>query len=220
MWAGGECFIIGGGPSMLKQFEIPAELTEKVRLGLRPASVYSPYMSLIKDKHVIGVNNAYQLGNWIDCVFFGDCAWYLVHRMLLMDFPNLKVTCCPRWLNKKKKDSEGVKYLEKQGSKLGLTENPTRVAWNHNSGSAAINLAVHFGVKRIVLLGFDMFLDAKNSHWHKGHGHKNPETFFSRHMRGFPVIAKDAAALGVEILNASPNSEIKDFTKISLKDVL
>lgn len=213
---------------MAREFDIPQDTVTKVRTGELPPAVYSPFLAPIHDKHIIGINNAYQLGHWLDCIFFGDCAWYLVHRQVLAKFPNLKVTCCPRFANRSQKDMEGIKYLAKGGGreitgggpKYGLSGNLSKVAWNHNSGAAAISLAAHFGVRRIVLLGFDMTMDGDSSHWHRGYGHKHPEKFFPRHLRGFPTIAEDAKVRGIEILNANPGSAIGAFPKVSLKEVL
>jgi hypothetical protein len=228
MWEGGTCFVIGGGPSMPRQFGVPEDTVSKVMTGELPPSAYSPFLAPIHVSHVIGVNNAYTIGPWIDAVFFGDCAWYLVHREALAKFRNLKVTCCPRFANKTEKDSEGIKYLPKGGGreiegggpKHGLSGNPSRVCWNHNSGAAAINLAVHFGVKRIVLLGFDMRLDDSNrSHWHGFH-QSNGLATFARHLRGFPAIAEDAKNRGIEILNANSESAIEAFPKVTLKEIL
>ena len=58
MWEEGECWIIGGGPSMPRQFEVPEETTRSVMIGTMPPKVYAPYLSPIHKKHVIGVNNA------------------------------------------------------------------------------------------------------------------------------------------------------------------
>jgi len=221
MWEGGDCFIIGGGASIVSQFGIPQEVVDQVKVNQTMAHLYSPYMKELHDKHIIGVNNAYMLGDWVDCVFFGDCAWYLVHRQNLAKFAGLKVTCCPRFAEKPESRCEGIKYLAKDGShRYGISEIPTRVAWNHNSGAAAINLAVHLGVKKINLLGFDMCLDEKNtSHWHGSHGNKNCPPF-KRHLKGFPEIAEDAQKRGIEILNTSSISNIEEFPKVELRSLL
>jgi len=52
LWPGGECFILGGGPS-LKDVD----------------------MSRLKGHRVIAVNNAFKLADWIDVMFFGDPRW-------------------------------------------------------------------------------------------------------------------------------------------------
>lgn len=205
---------------MPKQFNIPDEIIGQVTKGDLPVSTYSDYLAPLHDKHVIGINNAYMLGHWLDALFFGDCGWYLVHRLALAEWPKLKITCCNRFANKPKEQSEGIKYLPKSSNyRFGICPDPRQVSWNSNSGAAAISLARHFGVKRIVLLGFDMNQEGPRTHWHKGHGSKKPPPFV-RHLRGFSTIAQHAKEMGLEIINASPDSAIEDFPKVALKDVL
>jgi len=223
LWDNGECFIIGGGPSMPRQFGIPEKVIDLVQSGASRPSIYSPYLEPIHDRHVIGVNNAYQIGTWLDVLFFGDCAWYLPHRNRLSAWPKIKVTCCPRWKGKNKKESEGIHYIAKDSNRReGLTSDPTKVSWNSNSGAASINLAYHFGARRIILLGFDMNVSDTATHWHTGHGNKPAviKKSFDRHMGKFPKVAEDAKALGIEILNASPTSTLDMFPRVNLKDVL
>jgi len=225
MWKDGRCWIIGGGPSVPRQFEVPENIIQKVLVHELPPSSYSDYMSPIHREHVIGVNNVYKIGTWIDVLFFGDCSWYLLHRRNLAKWPGLKTTCCNRFKKKKSEESEGIKYLQKDHDhRKGISLNQTKVSWNNNSGAAAISLAAHLGVRQILLLGFDMSLDKnKVSHWHGSHGKpyekkRNPP--FQRHLIGFPAIAKDAKTRGIEILNLSPKSAIKDLKKANLSDIL
>jgi len=218
-WQGETCWIIGGGHSVPRQFDVPENIIHSVMNNELPLSAYSPYLSQLHGQRIIGINNAYSMGEWIDIVFFGDCPWYTIHRSALATFPGLKVSCCPRFVNKKKENF--VKGLKKNPDRrFGITQNKTKVSWNGNSGSAAINLAVHLGVKKIILLGFDMCPgEDGNTHFHSFHG-KTKKATLARHLRGFPQIAKDAKELGIEIINASPDSAIKEFLKVSVKDLL
>lgn len=223
IWDGATCFIIGGGPSLPKQFDVPEETIEAVTAKRELPSAYSEYLKPLHNKHVIGINNAYQIGSWIDVLFFGDCGWYLVHRNAIAKWPGLKVTCCPRFEAKKKEDMEGIKFLKKDAQRQGISSDNSTVCWNSNSGAAAISLASHFGAKKIILLGFDMDMQNKVSHWHGSHAQPGENTRkppFDRHLRGFPQIAEDAKKMGIEILNASPDSAIMDFTKIDIEEVL
>jgi hypothetical protein len=227
LWDGGTCWIIGGGPSMPRQFNIPEDIINGVMTGKLSESAYSPYLSSIHDKHVIGVNNAYRIGDWIDILFFGDCGWYLVHRNALAKFPGLKVTCCMRFANRGEKEMEGIKYLRKDNTaRDGISNDLSMVCWNANSGAASISLAIHLGVKRIILLGFDMNLDSnKFSHWHGSHNRKEPQKKkvippFARHLRGFPTIAAQAEKRGVEIIQTNPNSAIKCFKVVPVAELL
>jgi hypothetical protein len=223
MWAGGDVWILGGGPSVPKQFSIPESLVHAVVAGTSPPSVYSPYMSFLHDKHVIGINVAYYIGDWIDMVFFGDGSFFTKHKDNLARFPGLKVSCDPN-CNK----IPWIKYLVRDTSHpKGISIKAGAVSWNCNSGSAAISVAVQAGAKRIILLGFDMSLDNNIQHWHNMYGKPtDPKTVskslltFASHLSGFPVIAQDAKRLGVEIINASPNSTIPQFPKFSVKELI
>lgn len=225
MWEGGDVWIIGGGTSVPKQFGIPNEIVQSVVKGDSTPAVYSPYLSALHDKHVIGINVAYLIGDWIDIVFFGDKGFFLSHESRLARFPGLKVTCYSgadriKWVKFLQRDTKHPK---------GISSNPKLISWNMNSGSAAINVAAHSGAKRIILLGFDMKLDEKSKqHWHGLYRQggvaplrKGRQSLpFDRHMRGFDEIAKDARRMGIEIINCSPESAIKQFRKITVKELL
>lgn len=225
MWDGSDVWILGGGPSIPEQFGIPEEVTQQVVTGTTPPSVYSSYMEVLHERHIIGVNMAYRIGNWIDIVAFGDSGFFLREREGLSKFPGLKVA-----FHSTSKNETWVKFLGRDPKSKGLSTNSGRVCWNGNSGAAAINVAVHTGAKRIFLLGFDMKIGVnKFQHWHNLYN-KGPvqdtdqrrvrKLPFERHMVGFPVIAEDAKALGITIINVCPDSAIQCFQKMTLKEAL
>lgn len=187
-------YILGGGPSLLT-------------MDLTP----------IHDKHVIGVNNAYRLGDWVDVCWFGDYEWYGLHRLELFKFYGLKVHCCNI-------DAErpGIKELGR-GKPWGIDKRRDYVAWNDNSGASAINLAYHLGVRTVVLLGFDMkFGENRKNNWHEDHKlppHKdwNP---YPKFLRNFPIIKQEADKLGLTILNATPDSALDVFPMVKLEETL
>ena len=219
IWEGGECIIIGGGTSITKQFDIPDEIVQQVYSKEKTPEAYAPYLKAIHDKHIIGVNMSYKLGPWVDCMYFGDGGFMSKNRNELFKFKGLRVTSAGR-INLH--NSYLKVLLRNNKKKHGITFHPNMVSWNGNSGASAINLAVHFGVKRIFLLGFDMQLDEKqNQHWHKFYTSpiKNVDTTFKRHLHGFPLIAKDLEGK-VEIINCNPESQIECFKKANIKDYL
>jgi hypothetical protein len=230
MWEGGECWIIGGGPSMPRQFGVPENVISAVLKGERPLSSYSPFLSPIHDKHVIGVNAAFMLGSWIDVTFFGDSGFYFSNKVELDALNKLKVCCNPN-VNKRENDIFDVKYVphDLRHSK-GISERKSMVSWNLNSGGAAINLAYHLGVSRVYLLGFDMKVgEDGRQHWHSHYlANKNPDQPpkdakklpFKRHGPCFTMIANDARRLGLEIINVSPESELTVFKRVKLSDGL
>jgi len=207
IWEGETVYIIGGGPSVN---DMPLEL--------------------IHNKKVIGVNNSYLLGNWVDVCWWGDLKWWLWHRKtLLTKFHGLLVTC-----NTKNtmyiQNKHWVRFMGR-GTPTGIETRAGYVAWNKNSGTSAINLAYHFGAKTIVIVGFDM-CDGKGgkTHWHGGHEQDNRKgstgkpkkrvTPYSRFVKSTTFIARDAKKLGITILNASPVSTINAFPKVRLEDAL
>ena len=231
MWKGGECYIIGGGSSLLKNFSVPVELGRAVQQGKEHPSALSQYLAPIHDKHVIGINSAFLLGPWQDVIFFGDSSWYDKNKYALATFPAIKVTCCPDSTPDRFQDAE-IKWVTRDRSQKGrkhqgLSDDPTSVIWNYHSGGAAINLAYHFGVKKIYLIGFDMQADENgHTHWHgeyrrksapvpprkreKGTG-KVPKAPFNRHLRVYEQLAVDAKMRGLQIVNLSPTTAIKVF---------
>lgn len=225
MWEGGECWIIGGGPSMPEQFGVPKDVIASVQSQEQPPSVYSPYLSPIHGKHIIGVNAAFLIGNWIDVMIFGDSNFYFSYRLEMAKYHNIKVSCNPN-MHSGKQGVYGLKYVPRNGNHpMGLSEKKNHISWNHNTGAAAINLAYHFGVKRILLLGFDMKLsDTDKQHWHglypsaKRTGKRNLP--FHRHLQSYTPLSNDAQRLGIEILNVNENSAIGQFPKVKLNDVL
>jgi len=223
IWDGGDVWIFGGGPSVPKQFGIPTDIVKKVISGELLPSAYSPYMEGIHKKHVIGINVAYLVGDWIDMIYFGDPGFFDNHQLGLSNFPGLKISSCPSMAS-----VPWVKFIPRDLSrKFGISNRPNQIIWNGNSGGAAISIAANAGAKRIVLLGFDMDLDASNmKHWHNLYGvgvvslakmHKLP---FDKHKLGFAKIMIDAKKRGIEILNASPNSAIKEVPKVTVKELL
>ena len=232
MWEGGECWIIGGGPSMPLEFGVPENVIQGVLEKELPLSAYSPFLSSIHDRHVIGINAAFFLGSWVDAVFFGDGGFYRENKAAMDMFPKLKITSSPHLKNK---NYQGLKFLQNNTRhSVGISQKPGTVSWNLNSGAAAISLAYHFGVKKIYLLGFDMDLSSAGvQHWHRHYSRNQVSSekerkkkreaarkTFKRHLEGFLAIEQDAKQLGLEIINVSPNSKIRNFERVKLSDVL
>lgn len=223
IWEGGEVWILGGGPSLLECFEIPNDVVTSVRFRKQGIETYSPFLAAIHDKHVIGVNVAYQFGSWVDMCFFGDIGFFLQHRPALSNYRKLIVTCCKKV---GEKNLQWIKYIPSEQNN-GISANPERVKWNTNSGAAAVNIAALAGAKRIILVGFDMTLSPVNSEQHFHNEYRQVGTKLKPKMLPFPVhlqpweaIKKDADNLGIEILNTSLNSAIKEIPKVHIKELL
>lgn len=195
MWDGATVYILGGGYSLLEE-----------------------KLELIHNKRVIGVNTSFMLGDWVDVCWFGDARWYEWNIVDLSEFGGLKACCCGALMDKPE-----VKVL-KRGKSMGIDPRPNFVSWNRSSGGSAINLAVHFGAKRIVLLGFDMKPSDNQgeNNWHNLHKVKAHYNSFPRFLEAFPHIGKDAEDLSIEIINSTMCSLIPEdiFSKIPLEEVV
>ena len=212
LWPDSVVYIIGGGPSLLRE-------------DLSP--LHSP------TRRVIGINNAYQLGPWVDILWFGDRSWFMHHRFGLLDFAGIKASCCSRF-GARNTRWPMIKYVRKNKEKpFGITNSPKRdrISWNRNSGFSAINLAYYLGARRVVLLGFDMKRGEKGAtHWHEGHKwgvkrsagrrRRRSDEPYRRFLSNAPQIAKDAEMLGLKIVNCCLDSAITDFEKAPFKDCL
>lgn len=103
----------------------------------------------------------------------------------------------------------------------GLSRKRGKVHTGGNSGYAAMGLAIDFGAKRIVLLGYDMQRTGGRSHNHGDHprpltnGNNLPAC-----VRRYAVAAKDAQAMGIEIVNASRATALKCFPRVTIEETL
>lgn len=91
-----------------------------------------------------------------------------------------------------------------------------------NGGFHALNLAVQFGARRIVLVGYDMRVDL-GVNWHGEHGHGLPNPGAPNVIRWRKVLDAQASLLtnmGVEVLNASPVSTLTAFPKVDFTTVM
>lgn len=209
MWADQTVYIIGGGPSVLRTA-----------------------LHRIHDRPVIGTNNAFTLGPWVDVTFFGDRKWWDDHGMDLLRHPGMIITCLP---NAPFTSLSRVKQLKMERRRLGIwTKTRDTICWNQNSGAAAINLAILLGAARVVLLGFDFKTDKERGlreghSWHEFHTSiPQQDIYTNKFLKSMKCIKKDLVQLNesgtwprqVEVLNATPDSALKEFPMVSLEETL
>jgi hypothetical protein len=103
-----------------------------------------------------------------------------------------------------------------------LFEFPGEIGWGGNGGFHAINLAIQWGAKRVVLLGIDCSLEG-GVHWHGRHGYglNNPkvasvEKWRTRLDAQAPVLRR----MGIEVVIGSPGSALTAYPKVDLWEAL
>ena len=175
---------------------------------------------LLKNQCCIAVNNSYQLAPWSISCWFGDVKWWDWHKGFLESWPNLLATCCQNSRVQKEAHQLGldIHSFQRENRTKGLTYSKGMVCWNGSSGASAINYAYHLGFRKVALVGFDMRRIEGRKNFHQDHQEKDHSPF-PRHLSCFPIIAKEAPALGLEIINATPDSAIKAFPYVPLEEL-
>lgn len=196
IWTGERVVIIGGGPSLSLE-QVHAIARAKMAGVIR----------------VIAVNNAVYVAWWADWLHACDSIWWHRHYPLVHRFPGLKTT-----LANDLPDEWGVGELVNTG-KYGFDEDPGNCRTGGNSVYQAMHIAIHAGVKEIILVGVDMKRDGARTHWHDGH--RGPDVDYATTMAPcfedlVPVLGKR----GIKAVNASPNSALKTFPAVALQNLL
>jgi hypothetical protein len=121
--------------------------------------------------------------------------------------------------------SEFGTHQIRSGGLTGLSSDSSRLSHGTNSGYQAINLAVHLGASRIILLGYDMHCNG-GMHFHNSPGRRaDYHLEFEKKIRldmlpRFAGLVHPLAALGIEVVNCTPGSAITCWPNIPLGQVL
>ena len=196
-------FIIGGGPSVSSILSDPSVL----------------------DSHdVIVTNNAYKLFPDAMLLHFADKVWWNWHQKPQHDVKNNfngYISSATMHQRHHLDNNETRVVCFKNGNKKGgLTADKTKVD-GCNTGHQAINIASHLDYKQIVLIGFDLNVDSKKTHWHSQHERQtNTDNFTRRMIPGFDRIADDSQKYDFEIFNLNHESAIKAFPFANLSDFI
>lgn len=176
----------------------------------------------------IVVNDAWRLMPWADILYACDGPWWDKHKG------------CPDFGGEKWSSHEegGTNDKRLWGERYGLTLVPGRacepkpfvctcdgntfscypshIHYGGNSGFQAINLALLFGARRILLVGFNM---DNSGHFFGAHPKPLRNTDHSRHVGLFRYAAQNLPP-NVAILNATPHSALVGFPRVDLEQAL
>jgi hypothetical protein len=189
---GGTVVCIGGGPSLT------VDDIEYVR-G--------------KVDAVVAVNDAYKLAPWATALVALDGRWWKWQNGAA-DFEGLRITN-----DRSASVYPGVLILKHAGAD-GIDTEPTQIRSGGNSGFAAINVAVHLGARRVVLLGYDLQPGPNGErNFHDDHAVKGPQKFaqWLAHYNRLPAVL---ARLGVEVINCTPRTALTCFPQAPLRETL
>lgn len=194
-WRGHTVVVVASGPSLTD---------DQIRLAENSTAF------------TITVNNCYAKIAFPDAVYACDYMWWKLNHMKVKQ----NIHRGRLWTQDRAAAEQfQINHIQWEG-KDGLGKRGLRV--NGNSGAGAINLAYHFGARRILLIGMDMKPGPNGEkHWHPDHpkpmvqGQQFEEW---RHKMG--VLAKDLAAEGVTVINCTPGSALACFSMGDLEQEL
>ena len=174
---------------------------------------------------VFGANRAYEIFD-IDLLHACNFQFWDLHWPKVKDLPFEK------WTTRPGLNYDGLNYIEEIWID-GLSTDPKTISAHHGTGPQLLNLAYHFGFKRLLLVGWDMRFPGKvsdrkytqkrrylgedpltSNHW--------PKTEANGDLGGLireveTIIPED---YGIEIINCTPNSALKCFPMMELSDCL
>jgi hypothetical protein len=197
-WAGEQCFIIAGGPSVKTQ---PVEL--------------------LQGRKVIAINSSYTVAPRASVLFFNDYGWWLDHRRNVAKFAGQVITTCPGINNAKVLRLRNSRPGRKSPKPVTLSEDPRAVPVRRTCLTGALNIAFLKGCKSIVVLGADGKAgpNGERNH-HAPHTRKCRPAPWDRHYADLAPMAAELRARGVEVLNASPGSAWDLWPVVTLQEAI
>ena len=165
------------------------------------------------------VNDAHRFAPWADVLYASDVPWWTKHHEALKGFQGLKFTVGQGRTPKPIKGLPDVQVLRNTGT-LGLELDPSALRTGLNSGYAAINLAVHFGAARMLLLGFNMSPVNGKRHFFGNHKGLNNSSDYTRFAQKFQSLVEPLARLGVSVVNCTSPTRLTCFPQQPLREVL
>ena len=172
--------------------------------------------------HVIAINDAHRLAPWADVLYSSDRRWWNHYRGV-PEFQGMKFGIGSGVGKKNSFPSkwQGVTVL-RNGGYHGVDKNPDSLRNGRNSGYAAINLAIHLGAVRILLLGYNMSYRVGKAHFFGDHPPGLPQSpgLYPGFRRNFEHMVEPLAKLGVEVINCTENTSLMAFPRKPLREVL
>lgn len=185
-------------------------------LGCGP-SLNRTDVNQLRGRRVIAINDSYQIAPWSELLYFCDKKWWLQHQERIAE------TFRGRVIATLENQIDGVRALRNAGQ-LGLETDPGAIRNGSNSGYQAINLAVHLGVSRIVLLGYDMQVNGDKLHWQPRTDMQTAQGFQRtlqiNMLPKFEYLREPLRKAGVEVINCTVNSALKVWPYRPLGQVL
>lgn len=195
LWPDGTVICIGGGTSL---------------------TIDDCYYACERVDGIIGINDAYRIYPAVHILYACDHKWWGWHY----DKVKLEASLAKRVTGQRQAKVEYPDlHLLKIAHNPGWSDKPDTLHAGGHSGYQAINLAILTGASRIILLGYDMKPSGLRSHWFGNHP-DNSRQNFTAWIDAFNGTDKLAKNIGVDIINCSRDTALKEFDLQPLESVL
>lgn len=164
---------------------------------------------------VFGLNDTYKWCDFLDVFYFCDPRWLDCNRDAL-DYKHGEIWTQDASVHAK---HQGKVKRCMGSSGHGLSHTPNKIHFGGNSGFQLLNLALHFGIEKFYLLGYNMDVpQGKKQHMFGPHPHGlNQSNNYKGFVSGFTAInAVDRA----KVTNCTVPTALNCFVKQSLQEAL
>lgn len=191
-----------------------------VIVGTGPSAADTPLMLAKGKAKSIVIKSAWKLAPWADVLYGVDKGWWIANSGARV-FTGLKVSPSPTV----QKLFPGVLPVRLRpfdrmlSAETGIIGCGLRCGGGF-AGFQTMNLAIQWGAKRLILVGFDMTLE-NGAHWTKDYrGVARPDPARTASWReALDGCAGQLRDMGIEVLNASVWSALRNYPKVRFADM-
>lgn len=165
---------------------------------------------------VVVINSTWKLAPWADVLYACDRPWWSRYGPAPDQFGGLRIVGKGEWPG-------CVSAGCIQPGEMRMFWDGQRIGGGWNSGFQVLNLLAYWRVARVIFTGLDCKADSE-PHWHgrykDGHCPNPKQSHFDKWKRSFSLAAPQLKDRGVEVLNASRDTALECFPRVSLEDAL
>lgn len=233
-WKDKTCYILGGGPS-LQNFDF-SKIENELTIGINKSFINFPTtLNYSMDNRFYGMLTSPTTREdrelrdiWLG--YKGISIFLRRSRRQAFSNPAYWVQQLDGRFLKESQRASFYNYLYSENRDL-VVHNPERkfiskdldfgIIGGNNSGLGAIMLAIALGAIRIGLLGFDLKIEGRRTHWHNGYRFEKPKPFkeklkkfIERFCDYAPVIWQE----GIQVINLNKDSALRCFPRESIEE--
>lgn len=167
-------------------------------------------LEVLKSHRFIAINSSCRkvrpVATVNDVLYFTDNSWNENRPELAANWPGSVITANR---NVKVRLGDAVRYLDVLALTERMRTGPDFV--QASSGHIAACLAAVMGAVRLVLVGFEAQAVNGRTHGHNDYSHHDLADYVERFLPGWKMLAPIFVRMGVDVINATPGSAIKEF---------